>query len=153
MIQSVNDIRLRRRAAFSMQPDNETAKKVNRKKQIALTKAFGFAFYGLFLFFKMERNGKIQLSLAVLVTACGIALQISPHEWIYVLLCIASVLSLEMLNSAVEKLCDMVCPDYNHTIKIIKDVSAGAVLWTSLISIVVATIIFLPKIMALCFPK
>lgn len=154
MIQSINDVRLKRRAALMRQhaADNAGRKPVS-KRQITLTKAFGYAFYGLFLFFRMERNGKIQLSLAVLVTAFGIALQISVNEWIYVLLCIAAVLSLEMLNSAVEKLCDLVCADYNPAIKIIKDVSAGAVLWTSLISLIVAAIIFLPKIISLCFPN
>lgn len=153
MIQSINDIRLKRQAAFlKMQADKEVKQTSNSKKQITITKAFGFAFYGLFLFFKMERNGKIQLALALLVIAFGVALQITSHEWIYVLLCIAAVLSLEMLNSALEKLCDMVCADYNPTIKIIKDVSAGAVLFTAIISAVIAAIIFLPKIMALCFP-
>ncbi len=152
MIQSINDVRLKRQAtSCKKKPENE--KHTSFKKQIALTKAFGYAFFGLFLFFKMERNGKIQLSLALLVTAFGIALQISAQEWIYVLLCIAVVLSLEMLNSAIEKLCDMVCAEYNTTIKIVKDVSAGAVLWTSLISLIVAAIIFLPKITTLCFPK
>ena len=151
MIHSINDTRLKK-AAF-MKYRAESKKRKATKQQITLTKAFGFAFYGLCLFFKMERNGKIQLSFAVLVTALGIALQINLHEWICVLLFIAAVLSLEMLNSAIEKLCDMVCADYNATIKIIKDVSAGAVLWTSLISVVVAAIIFLPKIILLCFPK
>lgn len=123
------------------------------KKQIALTKAFGFAFYGLFLFMKSERNGKIQMAISVLVISAGIALQITAHEWIIVLLCIAAVLSLEMLNSAIEKLCDLVYEEYHPTIKIIKDVSAGAVLWTAIVSAIIAFIIFLPKIILLCFPN
>ena len=153
MIHSINDIRLKNESSFLRQPsDNNTRQAAKNKRQITLTKAFGFAFYGLFLFFKMERNGKIQLALALLAIAFGVSLQITPHEWICVLLCIAAVLSLEMLNSALEKLCDLVCADYNPAIKIIKDVSAGAVLFTAIISVVIATIIFLPKIIALCFP-
>ena len=122
------------------------------RKQVMLTQAFGFAFYGLFLFMKKERNGKIQLAIAVLAIACSVALQISGQQWISVLLCIAAVLSLEMLNSAIEKLCDFIHPGYHPTIKIIKDVAAGAVLWTSIISAVIGGIIFLPKIISLCFP-
>ena len=121
------------------------------RKQATLTSAFGYAFYGWLCFFKKERNGKIQLAVAVLAIGCSIALQISLNEWICVLVCIAAVPSLEMLNSAIEKLCDLICPDYHPSIKIIKDVSAGAVLWTSMISVVVAGIIFLPKIISLCF--
>lgn len=154
MIHSINDIRLKKETAFLKQRDeNNTKRTAQNKRQITLTKAFGFAFYGLFLFFKMERNGKIQLALALLVIACGIALQITSHEWIYILLCIAAVLSLEMLNSVLEKLCDVICADFNPSIKIIKDVSAGAVLLTSIISAVIAAIIFLPKIIILCFPN
>ena len=122
------------------------------KRQQALTKAFGFAFYGLFLFIKKERNGKIQFAIAVLAIACSIALQISAQQWIIVLLCIAAVLSLEMLNSTIEKLCDLIHPGYHPTIKIIKDVAAGAVLWTSIISAIIGVIIFLPKIFSLCSP-
>ncbi len=122
------------------------------KKQIALTKAFGFAFYGWFLFIKRERNGQIQLAIAVLAIACSIALHISEQQWITVLFCIAAVLSLEMLNTAVEKLCDLVHPGYHPTIKVIKDVSAAAVLWTSIISAIIGSLIFLPKILSLCFP-
>ncbi len=132
----------------------EKHKKAQVKKQpVLLTKAFGFAFYGLFCFFNMERNGKIQMAIAVLVIAVGLALQINLHEWIYILICISAVLSLEMLNSAIEKLCDLICEDYHPTVKIIKDVSAGAVLWTSIMSAVIAGIIFLPKIILLCFPN
>ena len=153
MIHSINDVRLKKESCYLRQQDDINAKQTaQNKRQITLTKAFGFAFYGMFLFFKMERNGKIQLSLALLVIAFGIALQITLHEWVYVLLCIAAVLSLEMLNSALEKLCDVVCADYNPAIKIIKDVSAGAVLLTAIISAVIAAIVFLPKIIMLCFP-
>ncbi len=128
-------------------------KEAASRKQQLLTQAFGFAFYGLFLFIKKERNGKIQLAIAVLAVACSIALQINGQQWIAVLLCIAAVLSLEMLNSAIEKLCDLHHPGYHPAIKIIKDVAAGAVLWTSIISAIIGSIIFLPKIILLCFPS
>jgi diacylglycerol kinase len=54
-----------------------------------------------------------------------------------------------MINSALEKLCDTVQPTYHPVIKIVKDVSAGAVLFASIISVAIAAIIFLPKIFSL----
>ena len=64
----------------------------------------------------------------------------------FIILCIGIVLSLEIVNTSIEKLCNFLTTDFHPSIKIIKDVSAGAVLLFSLVSIVVACIIFLPKI-------
>lgn len=108
--------------------------------------AFVNAFAGLSYFFRHERNGRIQAVLGIITIALAAFLQVSPTEWILILICTGSVLSLEMLNSGLEKLCDLVQPGFDPIIKTIKDVAAGAVLWTSIISAVVALIIFLPKI-------
>jgi undecaprenol kinase/diacylglycerol kinase (ATP) len=115
----------------------------------SLAKAFVHAFNGMRYFFLHERNGKLQLSVAALVVLLSVGVGISAAEWIAVLLCIGIVLSLEMLNSALEKLCDVVQEEYHPVIKIIKDVAAAAVLWSSLISAVIGLIIFLPKIISL----
>lgn len=111
--------------------------------------AFINAFNGLRYFFWNERNGKIQTTAAIVATGFAIYFHISVAEWIAVLLCIGAVLTLEMMNSALEKLCDLVQPDYHPIIKIVKDVSAGAVLFASFISVITASIIFLPKILTL----
>jgi diacylglycerol kinase len=63
--------------------------------------------------------------------------------------CIASVLSFEMINSAIEKICNLVHPTYHPAIKTIKDMAAGAVLFVSVISSIIGAIIFLPKILQL----
>lgn len=107
---------------------------------------FRFAFNGLTQFFRTERNGRIQGIAAILVIIAGGFFHLSKIEWIAALLCIAMVLGLEMVNSAIEKLCNLITTDYHPQIKIIKDVSAAAVLVTSIISAIVAAIIFLPKI-------
>jgi diacylglycerol kinase len=115
-------------------------------KRNSILSAFTNAFNGLGYFFKHERNGKIQAGAAIVVVALGALLHISAQQWLAVLLCIGAVLSLEMVNSALEKLCDLVQPNLHPAIKIIKDVSAGAVLFFAIISVAVAAIIFLPKI-------
>ena len=114
-----------------------------------LSQAFYYAFKGLQSFFFRERNGKIQLFVGFATVAVAFILHISPFEWITLLLCIGLVLSLEMLNSAIEKLCDLVHKEFHPVIKIVKDVSAASVLWSSIISVAIACIIFIPKIITL----
>ena len=108
--------------------------------------AFRHAFNGLFLFFKTERNGRIELACTILVIGLAFFVQCNALEWISILFCIAFVIGMEMINSAIEKFCDMQHPGFNKNIQYIKDVSAAAVLTASIISIVVAAIIFFPKI-------
>lgn len=105
------------------------------------------AFAGLAYFFRHERNGRIQSVIAICTIVLAAFLHINSMEWIIVLICTGSVLSLEMLNSALEKLCDLVHPGFDARIKIIKDMAAGAVLWASIISAVIGAVIFLPKIL------
>jgi undecaprenol kinase/diacylglycerol kinase (ATP) len=106
----------------------------------------GNALNGIFSFFKTERNGQVQLTIALLVVIAGIYLKISNIEWLIVLLCIALVISFEMINSALEKLSDLVEPNFNPVIKIVKDVAAAAVLWSVIMSIIAGLIIFIPRI-------
>ena len=119
-------------------------------KRQTIFSAFRHAFNGLWYFFLHERNGKVQCIAAVSAIGCGWLLAITAAQWICVLLCIGAVLSLEMMNSALEKLCDIVQEDYHPAIKIVKDVAAGAVLWASVMSIVIGCVIYLPKIILLC---
>lgn len=113
-----------------------------------LLKAFKYAFQGILTFSSTDNNGKIELCFAVIAIAAGFMLYISTFEWIAVVLCIALVLSLEMFNAAIEKLCDMVEPAFHPTIKIIKDIAAGAVLLSAVASLIIGLIIFLPKILS-----
>lgn len=110
-------------------------------------KGFVYAFNGLVIFFRHERNGRIQLLVAVFVVLISWGLKISAAEWMVVLSCIATVLSFEMINSAIEKLCNLVHPKYHPAVKTIKDISAGAVLFVAVFAAVIGSIIFLPKIL------
>ncbi|HEU5052629.1 MAG TPA: diacylglycerol kinase family protein [Hanamia sp.] len=114
-------------------------------------KSFGWAFNGLKDCILHEKNFRIQYVLAIIVIIVGIFLGLSAIEWAIILLCFAVVLSFEIINSAIEKLCDLVCPDFNLTIKKVKDMSASAVLLSAIITFIIGCIIFLPKIFALFF--
>lgn len=111
-----------------------------------ILKAFQNAFAGLYYFFRNERNGRIQFIIGLFTIVASIILHLSQQEWIAILLCIGAVLSAEMINSSIEKLCNYIQPAYDLQIKIIKDVAAGAVLFISLISAITGSIIFLPKL-------
>ncbi|HSN08016.1 MAG TPA: diacylglycerol kinase family protein [Hanamia sp.] len=112
-------------------------------------KSFGWAFNGLKDCILHEKNFRIQYILALLVVIAGIFFSLSATEWMIILLCFSVVLSFEIINSAIEKLCDLVSPDFNLTIKKVKDMSASAVLLSAIISLIIGCIIFLPRIFAL----
>lgn len=108
-----------------------------------------FAFDGIRHFFRRERNGRIQGVVAVAVVLTALLLGVSRAEWIALLLCIAFVISLEMLNSAIERICNLYTPEIHPAIKIIKDVAAAAVLWAAFVSIIIGLLIFIPHLLAL----
>jgi diacylglycerol kinase len=118
---------------------------MNKRKQTIL-KAFSNAFNGLGYFFLLERNAKVQLAFATIVVVLAVGFGVSTTQWIAVLLCIAMVLCLEMVNTALEKICDVVQEEYHPVIKIVKDVAAGAVLLACIVATIIGGIIFLPKI-------
>ncbi len=114
-----------------------------------LLKAFGHAFDGLFHFFSTDRNGKIHLIIAILISITGWYCSLSVTEWSILLLCFSTVISFEMINHALEKLSDAVHPEHHILIKISKDVAAAAVLWSAIISVIIGVLILLPKLISL----
>jgi len=105
-----------------------------------------FAFHGVKQFFSRERNGKIQTVFGITAIVLGFTVSLSSFQWLLVLFCIGLVISLEMINSAIEKYCDLFTTDFHPRIKVIKDVAAGAVLVASLMSLVIGLIIFIPAL-------
>lgn len=112
----------------------------------SLVKSFGFALEGIITEFKKGRNFRIQILAGVAATILGIVLKISVSEWFNLIVVIAFVLILELINTAVEAMVDMISPEIQEKAKIAKDVSAGAVLISSIAAFLVGAIIFLPKI-------
>jgi diacylglycerol kinase (ATP) len=113
----------------------------------ARLKSFVYAFEGVMYFIKHEAQALIHLIAIVAVIGAGYWFNISLTEWIAVVFAIGIVISAEMLNTAIEKLTDMVSPQINEQAKIVKDLAAGAVLIASLTAFIIGLIIFLPKIL------
>lgn len=111
-----------------------------------IIKSFAFALNGFKICFTSETNFKIHIVAAVVVVLLGFALSISAIEWLVVTGCIAFVLTMEMINTAIEKLCDVVQIDFHSGIKKVKDIAAGAVMLSAVCSLIIGVVIFLPKI-------
>jgi len=120
--------------------------KNNNFKAESFFKSQGYARNGLKLIYKNERNFRIDLLTALLVVCAGVFFQITHFEWIAISLVISIVFVSEVMNSAIEALCDTVSQDFKINIKYAKDVSAGAVLVSALVSVITGTIVFLPYI-------
>ena len=109
-------------------------------------KAVLFALQGIKQFFARDRNGKIQMVIGTTAIILGFTVSLSSSQWLLVLFCIGLVISLEMINSAIERFCDLLTTDFHPGIKIIKDVAAGAVLIASITSLIIGLIIFIPAL-------
>ncbi|PWH85855.1 diacylglycerol kinase family protein [Brumimicrobium oceani] len=105
---------------------------------------FNHAFRGLLQMFRSERNFKIHILIFAFVAALGIYFNISFSDWTSILLVSGLVLSLEVINSAIEKVCDLYSTEKSEKIKNIKDISAGAVLIAALFAVVIGMMVFFP---------
>lgn len=119
---------------------------MSRAKFIA---SFHHAFSGIGQTFKEGRNFKVQLGFAVAAVILGAVFRITPVEWLAVVICMAMVLGGECMNTAMEAIVDLASPDYHPLAKRAKDCAAGGVLICSIASLVVAAIVFLPRIIGL----
>lgn len=107
--------------------------------------SFGYAFKGIWCLFRFTPNALIHLLAVGVVVVGGFLFHVSGLEWCVLVLCMGSVLAAEAVNSAIESIADKVSPEKNILIGRAKDLAAGAVLILSLMSVVVACIIFIPK--------
>jgi diacylglycerol kinase (ATP) len=105
-----------------------------------------YAFKGGILLLKSEASIQVQFGIAILITIAGFYYHISPTEWMIQTLCIGMVMSIEGVNTAIEEIADFVHPDFHSKIGKIKDIAAGAVGIAALIAVIVAGIIYVPKV-------
>ncbi|GAA6490816.1 MAG TPA: diacylglycerol kinase family protein [Candidatus Bariatricus faecipullorum] len=117
-------------------------------KKNPLYKSFGYAFEGIFAGIRKERNMKIHCAAAVLVVIAGAVLGISTTEWCICFLLFGLIMSLELVNTAVEAVVDLVTEEKKPLAKLAKDTAAGAVLIAAIMAAVTGVIIFLPKLLA-----
>lgn len=106
-------------------------------------KSFVYAGKGIYTLLKNEHNAWIHCVAIILVTLAGFYFNITKGEWIAVVLCFGLVLAAEAFNTAIEKLVDLVSPEWNPLAGKVKDLAAGAVLICAIVAAIVGAIIFL----------
>jgi len=94
-----------------------------------------------------QQNFFLMLLMAIGTLILAFWLRISYFEWLIMIFLIGSILSLEMLNTVLERTLDFLEPYISDKIKMIKDLIAGAVLLACLTAIILGFIIFFPKIL------
>lgn len=110
-------------------------------------KSVGYAFRGMRILIKTEASIKIQLIIAAVVTIAGFYFEISKTEWMVQIIMIGLVMSVEGMNTAVEYIADFVHPEHHKKIGLIKDVAAGAVFIAAIVAVVIAVLIYGPKLL------
>lgn len=110
-----------------------------------LWKSFYYALCGIKNNVARERNLKIHIIVALIVILLGFLLKISTMEWMICLILFGLVISLELVNTAIEITVDIYIHEFNEKAKLAKDTAAGAVLVAAIISMIIGNIIFLPK--------
>jgi len=107
-------------------------------------KSFRFAFKGAFLLLTTEHAVISQVFLTLAFIIAGFLTGITKTEWMFQVFAIGLLLSIEGLNTAVEKLCDFIHPDHHHKIGFIKDIAAGAVTFAALTAMTIVIFIYFP---------
>ena len=104
------------------------------------------AINGMFFLLKNEEAIKVQSFVFLIIIALGFYFEITIKEWIIHIILIGLILTTEALNTVAEKICDLINPKYDERIKLIKDISAGAVSFAVLSSLIILLIIYFPYI-------
>lgn len=117
------------------------------RKKAPLYKSFAYAFEGIFTCIRKERNIKIHCVFMFLVIAAGLVLHLSVTEWCICLVLFGLILSLELVNTAVESVVDLVTEERKPLAKVAKDTAAGAVLISAIMAAIIGCVIFVPKVL------
>jgi undecaprenol kinase/diacylglycerol kinase (ATP) len=111
-----------------------------------LLRSFRVAFTGLWYALRTQRNLRIQLVVTGVVIVLGLWLGLSADQWAVLALTSGLVLLGELVNTVVERLVDLVCPDYDPLAKVVKDVMAGAVVLACIVAIIVGLLVLGPPL-------
>jgi diacylglycerol kinase len=110
--------------------------------------SFGHAWEGLVYMIRTQPNAQIELVFTILVLALSILFNLSMVEWLFILSAIFVVIITEVLNTAIEKSMDKITREFDKEVKIIKDISAAAVLLSVVYALVIGGLILIPKTLA-----
>ena len=108
-----------------------------------------YAIEGLIYAYKNEKSLLVHAICTITAIILGLIFKLSPGEWSTILITLSVILSVELLNTAIEAVVDMVTLEYNPLAKIAKDCGGGATFVVSMTGVIIAIVIFGPKVLAL----
>jgi diacylglycerol kinase (ATP) len=103
------------------------------------------AFKGLFWLFKNEANAQVHIIATIVVIIAGFYFKIDQKDWLILCFAIGLVISAEALNTSIEKLVDLLHPQKHQQAGLVKDLAAAGVLIASMVAVVIAALVFIPK--------
>ncbi|MGB3618665.1 MAG: diacylglycerol kinase family protein [Catalinimonas sp.] len=110
-------------------------------------RSFRHAARGVVSVFRFENNARVHGPAAGVVILLGVVLDISRADWLWLLAAVAAVWITETINTAFEKLVDLVSPDYHPLAGQVKDLAAGAVLLAAIFAVLVGLLTLGPYLM------
>ncbi len=110
-------------------------------------KSIRHALAGIAVMLRTQHNAWLHLAATLGVIAAGLVLKIDAGDWRWLVVAVVMVWVSEAVNTAFEHLCDVVSPDFHASVKVSKDIAAGAVLITAAGAVVLGTLIFLPYLL------
>ncbi len=112
-------------------------------KNPSFLQSFKHSLDGLWYCIRTQRNFRFHLVAALTVFIVGIMYRLDLNQFVVLIFTVGFVVICEMINTAIESTVDMNCTEYNKYAKIAKDVSSGAVLFSAMMAVIVALLIFL----------
>ncbi|CAH2715437.1 Undecaprenol kinase [Neobacillus rhizosphaerae] len=116
----------------------------DKRKPIPFISSFSFAVSGIMTALKTERNMRIHFISSVIVLVLSFYFSITKMEWLFILFVIGGMFALELINTAIERVVDLVTVEYHPLAKQAKDLAAGAVLVYAALAVAIGIVIFLP---------
>lgn len=129
---------------------NEKKRKEQKKRGIKrFINSFHYSWDGITYAFKYEQSMFIHVLVTLLVVICGIVLKLDFQEWLLCIVLIGLVIATELINTAIEAVVDLACPEIHPLAKTAKDTAAAAVLVFAITAVLCGLFLFVPKIIAL----
>lgn len=114
--------------------------------EIKQLRRFKYTFYGFKTLLLKDHNYLLHIVIAIITIILGYICQLSATEWLFIILAIFLVLTIEAVNTAIECVVDLVTSDYHELAKQAKDIAAFSVMLASIFALITGLVIFLPHI-------
>jgi undecaprenol kinase len=121
----------------------------DKRYQFLSLASFTYAISGILIALRSEKNMRFHLICSIIIILVSLYFSITKTEWLFIFLAIGGMFALELVNTAIERVVDLVTAEYHPLAKQAKDLAAGAVLVYAIISVGMGIIIFLPYLLTL----